>query len=211
VWTNYSSKAHFLAQTSLFPSLFLLFVLFLQVFWSFEALCVSANLISAIQCILLLTPSTCCNSLWACFVSESCRRHKITAQRVVKCCMVLRARYIESRFCPLIMAVFEPTIDLSFLVLSCLVLSCLCLVWSCLVLSSLVLSRLDVPCLVLSCLVLYYVFVMLRCVVFVVRPFAEKSPACTWNIAMFTLVASPQNGGRQIQYIINTSTNFCRA
>ncbi len=38
---------------------------------------------------------------------------KEAAQRGVRCCMVLRARCIESRFCPLIMAVFEPPTDMS--------------------------------------------------------------------------------------------------
>ncbi len=48
---------------------------------------------------------------------------------------------------------------------------------------------------------LLFVVCMKACVVFVVRPFAEKSLVCTWHIAMCTLVASPQKGARQIQHM----------
>ena len=52
----------------------------LLVFWSFDVLYILGHLIIANRCILLLTLSTYCNSLWACLVSPLWRRRQRSAQ-----------------------------------------------------------------------------------------------------------------------------------
>ncbi len=71
----------------------------LLVFWSFDVLYVFGHLIIANRCILLLTPSTSCNSFWASLVSQWWRRLHRSAQIGGRCSVVLRARFIELRLC----------------------------------------------------------------------------------------------------------------
>jgi hypothetical protein len=57
----------------------------LLVFWSFDVLYILGHLIIANRCILLLTLSTYCNSLWACLVSPLWRRRQRSAQIGGRC------------------------------------------------------------------------------------------------------------------------------